>query len=267
MTSLFSFSGKARVDELRPEDLMQSFIASNSLVQVGGNKTIQLKRKTDGSHRVQVMHNLIREACYWWPNYQIEPTLFKREYIEFYFRIESVLARLSELRRYKAFVIKSQKNKTIDYDVLNDLWELHEKNPFSAHLSSLFDFLWYGKSDKYGCYEDDFYVDGTREIDCIVDDFVEDVDEHNIEWVDEAHYAMYPGSYTEVSEKKKKQKEVHIDIHKECLHDIEKHTNELQLVRKIQRERYNYCMFAALTHINRKTSNNWHVVSMIIDFL
>lgn len=248
-------------------NLLKSFLSVHSIVPktYDSSEDEKLVRRRDGSLDIRVTFSVRNGAEYWWPNYTINQNLFKREYCEFLHRTNFLFARLDELRRFKDVVVKSQKGKNIDSNVLELLWGLHEENPFSESFSNLLDTLWYGQSDKYDdAYNEDYHVSGTRESDDNDDQYYPT----EIEFGDYDHYAMYPGSYSEEKNSKKKQKKgTRVDIYKQCLNDIKEEQKKLQIAYSVQQEGYDYCMYAVCMHINLKTTNNWHILSLILDYL
>lgn len=247
---------------------MDSFLAFHSVIprieDDGSQSVCMIARQKDGSHNVQVSKNITREAQEIWVG-RVDKHTFKVDLMYFKHRIGILLARLQELHAYKSIVNKAQKGKEIDYDCLNMSWELHSQNPVSRNIENLFDALWYGRSDQYEEYDEDYSVYGTREEDYHND--VVEVDSDETEFGSYDHYTMYPGNYTEIKPKQKKKKEVRIDIYKLCLADIKKEEKTLQVVKTLQQDRDHYCLYTICTHINQKTSNDWGILSLILDFL
>lgn len=217
--------------------------------------------RKQGSRDIVVTQRIAKQATELWPT-NVYTEIFREDLVEFWHRIKFLVARLHELHQYKRIVVHAQKSKAIDYDVLEWLWELHSEHHVSSNIENLFDMLWYGQSDKYDSYTEDFHVHGTRG-----EDYYNSDDNINYsaeaEEVDYDNYTAYP----DIKPKSKKKKECRVDVYKLCLTDIKEEEMRLKVINDVRRDMNNYCLYTVCAVLNQKTSNDWGILSRILDFL
>jgi hypothetical protein len=219
---------------------MDSFLASHTIVP----------RSKGQGHDISLTRSVVKQTKAFWPT-QLDREIFAEELTEFNCRIKYMLERISLLNRFTVVIQKSQNGNSISETSLLWLYNMHEMSPVSHNIGYFLEFLLeqknqeYDERDDYDYYDEDYPVFGNQDED---------------EYDDDCYYRKK-------KTKGKGKKKIYVSIHQLCLTDIKKETDKLQDVKFLQKDRDEYCLYSICAFLNQKTSNDWSILSKILDFL